>query len=109
MQSDNAASGGTSASPNRQLKSSEVAATARAFARAYGREDTTALRSLLAPDVERVSPADTQHGRRSVLAQYRDQFRANTTVVVHELQGANAKERRDFWCRGRTTTKQGRH
>ncbi len=65
--------------PNRPLSDSEVASTARAFARAYGNENTAALRALLSADVERVSPADTQRGRENVLSQYREQFQANRT------------------------------
>ena len=65
--------------PNRPLSDSEVASTARAFARAYGNENMAALRALLTADVERVSPADTQRGRENVLSQYREQFQANRT------------------------------
>jgi len=75
--------------PTRPLSSGEVATTARAFAGAYGREDTAALRTLLAAGVERVTPADTQRGRQAVLAQYRQQFRANRTRA-YRLDGLTA-------------------
>lgn len=61
------------------LSRGEVAGTARAFAAAYGSEDSRALSALLAPNVERVSPSDVQRGRGTVLAEYRRQFRDNVT------------------------------
>jgi SnoaL-like domain len=75
--------------PNRPLSASDVASTARAFASAYSREDAGALGSLLAADVERVSPADSERGRASVLAAYRAQFRANRTRA-YRLDGLTA-------------------
>src|SRR6185503_785755 len=59
---------------------------ARAFARAYGREDTRALSRLLAADVQRVSPIDAQRGRRSVVAEYQRQFDVDT-IEHYELAG----------------------
>jgi serine/threonine-protein kinase len=70
-----------SADPHRPLSDSDVAGIAHQFARAYGAEDAHALAALLSSDVERVSPADTQHGRAAVVAQYRAQFRANRTTA----------------------------
>jgi len=61
------------------LSRSEVSDAARAFAAAYGKEDSRALSSLFAPNVERISPSDVQRGRRTVLAEYRRQFRDNAT------------------------------
>lgn len=61
------------------LSRGEVSQTARAFAAAYGKEDSRALSALLAPNVERISPSDVQRGRRTVLAEYRRQFRDNVT------------------------------
>jgi len=84
-----ALSSGSGSDPNRPLSSAEVADIARAFASAYGHEDTGALRALLAPDVERVTPAETQQGRPAVLAQYRQQFRANRTRA-YTLAGLTA-------------------
>ena len=75
--------------PHRRLSSAEVADVARAFARAYAREDAGAMRSLLTTDVERVSPVDAQRGRREVLGQYRAQFEANRTRS-YRLSGLTA-------------------
>jgi serine/threonine-protein kinase len=72
--------------PNRPLSSNEVSAAARAFAGAYGREDARALNALLSPDVQRVSAADVQRGRRAVIAAYRSQFRSQVTRG-YELDG----------------------
>jgi ketosteroid isomerase-like protein len=71
---------------DRPLSRSEVRDTARAFARAYGREDARALAALLSPDVQRVSAADVQRGRRAVVDAYRSQFRSQVTRG-YELQG----------------------
>ncbi len=71
-----AAGDGDNGTPSGPLSASEVTDTARAFARAYAREDTTAMRRVLAPDVERVAPEDSEQGRVAVLAVYRSQFRA---------------------------------
>jgi hypothetical protein len=65
--------------PNRSLSATDVSNAARAFARAYGREDTRALAALLSPDVQRVSPGDVQRGRQAVVAAYRSQFRSQVT------------------------------
>jgi hypothetical protein len=78
------ASGGSDA--NRPLATADVSRAARAFARAYGREDARALNALLAPDVQRVSPGDVQRGRRAVLDAYRSQFRSQVTRG-YELDG----------------------
>jgi hypothetical protein len=75
--------------PNRPLGGTEVLGVAQDFARAYGEEDSATLRSLLASDVERVSPGDTQRGRAAVLAQYRAQFRAQRTLE-YRLAGLTA-------------------
>jgi hypothetical protein len=75
--------------PNRPLGGTDVVGIARDFARAYADEDYAKLRSLLSADVERVSPGDTQRGRAAVLAQYRDQFRANRTRA-YRLVGLTA-------------------
>ena len=50
-----------------------------AFATAYTREDADALSTLLARDVSRVTPADVQRGRQSVVREYRRQFADNPT------------------------------
>ncbi len=62
--------------PSGPLSSSEVASAAHSFARAYGREDATALAALLTPDVQRVSATGVERGRAAVLAEYKRQFAA---------------------------------
>jgi serine/threonine-protein kinase len=65
--------------PNRPLSATDVSKVARAFARAYGREDVRALTALLSPNVQRVSAGDVQRGRRAVIDAYRSQFRSQVT------------------------------
>ena len=50
---------------------------AQDFAAAYGDEDPTALRAVLAGDVRRVTPDGVQQGRAAVTAVYRRQFAAD--------------------------------
>jgi protein kinase-like protein len=61
------------------VSSTEVRNTAESFALAYAREDDHSLRRLLSSDVDRVTPADREHGRRAVLREYRRQFGINST------------------------------
>jgi ketosteroid isomerase-like protein len=79
-----------SSDPNRPLTDSDVEAAASAFARAYTHEDTRAMARLLSPDVERVSASDVQHGRSSVIAAYRAQFRSQVTRA-YKLDGLQIK------------------
>jgi protein kinase-like protein len=60
-----------------QLSSGEVRDAADTFANAIASEDATALSRVLARDVKRVFPADSQRGRAAVLATYRGQFKGN--------------------------------
>jgi serine/threonine-protein kinase len=57
----------------------DVRDAVEAFATAYTQEDDDALSELLARDVSRVTPADAQRGRESVVQEYRRQFAANPT------------------------------
>ena len=57
----------------------EVRRAVDSFSRAYAREDDDALADGLTSDVERVTPADSQRGRRAVLREYRRQFASNRT------------------------------
>ena len=84
-----AAGDGDSGPPSGPLTTSEVSDAARAFARAYAREDTAALRRVLATDVERVAPEDSEQGRAAVIAVYRSQFRAYG-VRDYKLSGLEA-------------------
>jgi ketosteroid isomerase-like protein len=60
-----------------QLSTGEVRDAADAFAKAIAAEDSAALSRVLARDVKRVFPADSQRGRAAVLATYRGQFKGN--------------------------------
>jgi hypothetical protein len=62
------------------LTASEVRGAVDSFARAYGSEDEDALADVLTSDVARVTPGDSQRGRRPVLREYRRQFGANRTT-----------------------------
>jgi hypothetical protein len=69
-----AASGGNdSAGP---LSEAEVRAAVEGFARAYSNESVPGLRAVLAPNVKRFVPGDSQDGRVAVVAEYRRQFAA---------------------------------
>ena len=68
--------GGT-AGASTQLSTGEVRDAADAFADAIASEDAAALSRVLARDVKRVFPADSQRGRAAVLATYRGQFTGN--------------------------------
>ena len=57
---------------------------ADAFAGAIASEDAGALSRVLARDVKRVFPGDSQRGRAAVLATYRGQFRGNE-ITGYEL------------------------
>jgi hypothetical protein len=75
--------GGT-AGANTQLSTGEVREAADAFASAIASEDAGALSRVLARDVKRVFPEDSQRGRSDVLATYRGQFRGNE-ITGYEL------------------------
>ena len=76
--------GGGTAGAGVQLSSGEVRDAADAFASAIGSEDAGALSRVLARDVKRVFPEDSQRGRADVLATYRSQFRGNE-ITGYEL------------------------
>jgi serine/threonine-protein kinase len=67
------------------LSRNEVRAAAEAFAAAYGREDTLALRRALTRDVLRVLPSGVARGRDAVVAQYERQF--DGRVRGYDLSG----------------------
>ncbi len=71
--------------PTGPLSRSEVLTVARGFASAYSSRNPGALVALLAPNVTRISTTATQHGRAAVLAEYEQQFNANT-IRAYELQ-----------------------
>jgi serine/threonine protein kinase len=59
------------------LSDAEVSGAAQRFARAYGSESVPAMRRVLAPNVKRIIPGDSQIGRAAVIAEYRRQFAAS--------------------------------
>ncbi len=76
------------------LTKADVRGAVNSFARAYAREDDIALKNVLTSDVARVTPADSQRGRRAVLREYRRQFASNRTtnytVEDLDLRGGKA-------------------
>ncbi|HEY1358504.1 MAG TPA: protein kinase [Thermoleophilaceae bacterium] len=76
------------------LTKADVRSAVDSFARAYAREDDDALSDVLTSDVSRVTPGDSERGRRAVLREYRQQFAANRTtgykVSGLELRGGKA-------------------
>jgi serine/threonine-protein kinase len=62
------------------LTRGEVRDAVSAFAGAYGHEDGRALAGTLASGVERVTPGETQRGRRAVVRAYRQQFASNAVT-----------------------------
>jgi Protein kinase domain len=79
--------GGSDAKP---LSAAEVRSAAQGFARAYGAESVPALRRVLAPNVKRIVPGDTQVGRVAVVAEYSRQFQANE-VRTYRLTDLDAR------------------
>jgi predicted Ser/Thr protein kinase len=76
--------------PSGPLSSGDVAGAVRGFAHAYGHHDLKGLSDLLAPDVERVSPAGVERGRPAVLAEYRRQL-ARGGVGGYVLRGLSVQ------------------
>ncbi len=76
------------------LSDAEVSGAAQRFARAYGSESVPAMRRVLAPNVKRIIPGDSQIGRAAVIAEYRRQFAANEVrayKLTHlEVRGGDA-------------------
>ena len=76
------------------LSDAEVSAAAQRFARAYGSESVPAMRRVLAPNVKRIIPGDSQVGRAAVIAEYRRQFAASDVrsyKLTHlEVRGGDA-------------------
>jgi len=75
---------GGSAGP---LTKGEVRGAVNSFARAYASEDNDAMADVLTTDAARVTPGDSERGRRAVLREYRRQFGSNRTTgyEVHDL------------------------
>jgi tRNA A-37 threonylcarbamoyl transferase component Bud32/ketosteroid isomerase-like protein len=77
-------SGGASIAASGPLDGGEVRGAVDAFAGAVAAEDATALSRVLARDVQRVFPSDSQRGRPAVLDAYRGQFRTSA-IVGYEI------------------------
>ena len=89
-----------------QLSSGEVRDAADAFAGAIGSEDAGALSRVLARDVKRVFPGDSQRGRAAVLATYRGQFRGNE-ITGYELSDLDVSGGRDGRAAGTYELRRG--
>ena len=76
------------------LSDAEVRGAIQRFARAYGSESVPAMRRVLAPNVKRIIPGDSQVGRAAVLAEYRRQFAASDVRAYRlsdlEVRGGDA-------------------
>jgi hypothetical protein len=97
--------GGT-AGASAQLSSGDVRDAADAFAKAIASEDAGALSRVLARDVQRVFPADSQRGRADVLATYRSQFRGNE-ITGYDLSDLDVSGGRAGRAAGRYELRRG--
>ena len=73
--------------PPGPITPSQATRAVGSFAAAYGRRDAAAVSRLLTPDVMRVSPTASEHGRAAVLADYRQQFSSRPVPVGDQLSG----------------------
>ena len=97
-------SGASGGSP--QLSTGEVRDAADAFAGAIASEDAGALSRVLARDVKRVFPGDSQRGRAAVLATYRGQFKGNE-ITGYELSDLDVSGGRDGRAAGTYELRRG--
>ena len=97
--------GGT-AGASSQLSTGEVREAADAFASAIASEDSGALSRLLARDVKRVFPSDSQRGRAAVLATYRGQFNGNE-ITGYDLSDLDVGGGRAGRAEGRYELRRG--
>ena len=98
-------SGGT-AGASTQLSGGDVRDAADAFADAIGSEDAAALSRVLARDVKRIFPEDSQRGRADVLATYRRQFKGNE-ITGYELSDLDVSGGRAGRAEGRYELRRG--
>ena len=89
-----------------QLSTGEVRNAADTFASAIGSEDAGALSRVLARDVKRVFPGDSQRGRSAVLATYRGQFKGNE-ITGYELSDLDVSGGRDGRAAGTYELRRG--
>jgi hypothetical protein len=89
-----------------QLSNGEVRDATDAFADAIASEDSGALSQVLARDVKRVFPGDSQRGRTAVLATYRGQFKGNE-ITGYELSDLDVSGGRDGRAAGTYELRRG--
>ena len=89
-----------------QLSGGEVRDAADAFAGAIASEDAGALSRVLARDVKRVFPGDSQRGRAAVLGTYRGQFQGNE-ITGYELSDLDVTGGRAGRADGRYELRRG--
>jgi tRNA A-37 threonylcarbamoyl transferase component Bud32 len=82
------------------LTEGDVRSAVEGFSAAVATEDSSALSRVLARDVQRVFPSDTQQGRSVVLDTYRTQFRGND-ISGYEVQDLSASGGRAGRASGR--------
>ena len=97
-------------SSSAQLTGGDVRDAVNAFADAIATENSAALSGVLARDVQRIFPGDSQRGRTAVLATYESQFRTNeisgydiTDVDVSGGRAGRASGRYELRRAGRDT------
>jgi hypothetical protein len=98
--------GGGVAGASTQLTNGDVREAADAFANAIASEDAAALSRVLARDVKRIFPEDSQRGRAAVLATYRNQFRGNE-ITGYELSDLDVTGGRAGRAAGRYELRRG--
>jgi len=89
-----------------QLSGGEVRDAAGAFEDAIASEDPAKLSRVLARDVKRVFPGDSQRGRAAVLATYRGQFSGNE-ITGYELSDLDVSGGRAGRAAGRYELRRG--
>jgi serine/threonine-protein kinase len=89
-----------------QLSTGEVRDAADTFANAIASEDAGTLSRVLARDVKRVFPGDSQRGRAAVLATYRGQFKGNE-ITGYELSDVDVNGGRDGRAAGTYELRRG--
>ena len=101
-----ASDGSGGSSGNLQLSTGEVRDAADTFANAIASEDAGTLSRVLARDVKRVFPGDSQRGRAAVLATYRGQFKGNE-ITGYELSDLDVSGGRDGRAAGTYELRRG--
>jgi hypothetical protein len=95
-----ASDGSKASSASPQLTDGDVRDAVDGFAGAVASEDSAALSRVLARDVQRVFPGDSQRGRTAVLSTYESQFRGNQ-ISGYEIRDVDASGGRAGRASGR--------